>query len=160
MDTETKKKIDEVRSKYVCAGDAIFRSAINVLFNLGKDECADEEWVGESMYDINKRYEENSNHLIMSKEFEKAIIECAHDLAVFRTTDLLQYIQTEVYFGSNEISYKRAIELLKNCIEYCIANTYETEFALKYARDMGFHSEEIKKLGYEYLFDTEEEEEE
>lgn len=57
------------------------------------------------------------------------------------------------------ISYDRAIQLCKNCLNYLVEDTYELEFALNEARDLvGFDDDEIRELGFEFMLDIEEEE--
>ena len=55
------------------------------------------------------------------------------------------------------MSYERAIGLLKRCIE-TIDNHHETcEEVLNELHYSGFNNDEIKELGFEYLFDGDEE---
>jgi hypothetical protein len=95
----------------------------------------------------------------MTRDFEKAIFECAKEIAGIEAYDLLMYIQKEIYLGGNGIDYKRAIELLRGCLDYCGNNTYEIMYTLEMAEEMGFTEDEIEELGYGYMLGEEEEEE-
>lgn len=55
------------------------------------------------------------------------------------------------------ITYERAIALLKNCIVWEINDTSETEYALSDLWEMGFSNEELKELGFEWMLDVEDE---
>ena len=159
---ETKNKIDVVRNKYGCKGDLIFRTAITTLFDCGKSLCADDMWLKNMICAIDDEYDDAESagkHLFMTKDFEKAIYECAHELAAFKNNDLFIYIQKEVWFGDDGIDYQRSIYLLKGCIAWVLSDTYETEYALQEVREMGFDDDEIEKLGFGWMLDAEEEEE-
>lgn len=60
--------------------------------------------------------------------------------------------------ADSKISYERAIDLLKGCLNYFVNDTYETEYALNEAREAGFSDFEIENLGFEFMLDCEEEE--
>ena len=68
------------------------------------------------------------------------------------------YIQKEVWLGGDGISYHRAIELVKNCMESIYSAHYEDcAEALDDLYGHDFSSEEIEELGYGFLLDVEEE---
>jgi hypothetical protein len=58
--------------------------------------------------------------------------------------------------GDNAISYGKAIDLLENCLDYCMSSTYETMYALEMAQEIGFEDDEIEKLGYGFMIEEEE----
>ena len=166
---ESKKKLDEIRSKYMCAGDVIFRTAIQMVVELGQNTFKDEAWFEDQMNAIDDRHdsaESAGKMLFMTRDFEKAIYKCAKDLSSVDAYYLLTYIQEEVYFGSEEFgkpNYQRALQLIRNCLCYtadCYGaysmDCYET---LCKFREMDMTDDEITYFGWEYLFDVEEEEE-
>lgn len=102
--------------------------------------------------------ESAGTHFFVTRDFEKAIYECAHELAAFENNDLLIYIQKEVWFGGDSIDYQRSIYILKGCIAWVLADTYEIGHALQEIREMGFYDDEIEKLGFRWMLEVEEEE--
>lgn len=160
--TESKQKLDAIRSKYMCAGDIIFRTAIQAVVEQGQYAFRDEVWCKDLFNKIDVRHdaaEAEGKILFMTRDFEKAIFECAKEIAGIEAYDLLMYIQKEIYLGGNGIDYKRAIELLRGCLDYCGNNTYEIMYTLEMAEEMGFTEDELEELGYGYMLDEEEEEE-
>jgi len=163
--TESKQKLDTIRNKYGCSGDIIFRTAIQYIAEYGQSTFRDEAWYEDQINAIDDRHdaaEAIGKFLFMTRDFEKAIFECARELAQIETYDLLVYIQREVFLSSNGIDYRRMEKLLKKCIEWIeethasIGETYDT---LDY---LGFNDSEIEMLGFEYILDViypEEEEE-
>lgn len=160
---ETKKKVDAIRDKYGCKGEVLFRTAIQMIVEHGQDTFSDEDQMNAQFAEIDARHDKaDAEHkiLFMSREFEKALIECAMELAQIHPYNLLMYIQKEVWLGGDGISYQRAMELLKYYIEYIYSNNdgdYEATLDELYCRD--FSSEEIEELGYGFLLDVKEEEE-
>ena len=162
---ESKQKLDEIRAKYMCAGDIIFRTAIQYVVEFGTNLFKEEEFFNDNMCEIDNRHERaeaEGKVLFMTRDFEKAIVECGRELAQIRTYDLLVYIQREVFLSSNGIDYRRMETLLKKCIEWaeetyaCLGDAY------KVLSDIGFNDSEIEMLGFEYILDVvypEEEEE-
>jgi hypothetical protein len=159
---ESKKKLDEIRREYGCKGDIILRTAIQYVVEYGKNMLLDDGWYEHFMFDIDKRHDEAEKEgkiLFCTREFEKALIDCAVALSNVPTYDLLMYIQKEVWLGGDGISYDRAIRLLQNVINYY---SEEMEIADLYAelQCMDFDDNEIVELGFEYILDVFEEEEE
>ena len=163
--TESKQKLDTIRSKYMCAGDIIFCTAIQYVVELGQNTFRDEAWYEDQINAIDERHdaaEAVGKILFMTRSFEKAIMECAMELAQIDTYDLLVYVQKEVFLSSNGVDYKRAINLLSKCIDWIdethasVGEAYDT---LMY---IGFGDSDIEMLGYKYILDViylEEEEE-
>lgn len=162
---ENKKKLDKIRQEYSCKGEVLFRTAIQMLMECGTEQFNDASWFEIVMQNVDMRHnvaETNGKSLFMTKDFEKAIYECAKELAQIDVCNLLMYIQREIWFHNEvgELSYERAVQLCKNCLSYLEADTYETEFALEEARDIGFSDDEIEMLGFGYILDIEQEDEE
>ena len=167
--TESKKEIDAICQKYGCKGDIIVRTAIQYLMECGQDNFKNEAWLNKVIDDIDERHdaaEASGKWLFMTRDFEKAIVNCAKELASVNTYDLLIYIQREVWLGGGEVGepdYQRAIEIIRNCLCYAADNfgayPCENDVTLNDFREMGLTDEEIEYFGWSYLFDVEEEEE-
>lgn len=160
--SESKKKLDAIRDKYGCKGEVIFRTAIQYVVEYGQSMLSDEAWQEHFIFNIDKRHDEaeaEGKILFITRDFEKAILECAKEIAQIEPYDFLIYIQREIYLGGDGISYQRAIDLLRGCLDYCGNNTYETMYTLEMAEEMGFDENEIEELGYGYMLSEEEEEE-
>lgn len=162
--TETKKQLDAIRSKYNCAGEIIFKTALQALIESGAEQFMDDNWFKVAMRSVDIRHdkaEADGKWLFMTRDFEKAIYECARELAKVNTYNLLTYIQQEVWLDGSEVGkpdYKRAIEIIKNCM-YCIDDShYDSSNTLYDFYNIGLSDSEIEYLGYGRLFDAEDEE--
>lgn len=157
---ENKKALDAIRRKYSCAGDVLFRTAIQTVVEYGTDNLLD-DWNYEHLCkDINDRHDEaeaNGKNLWITRDFELAIVECAREIASVNIYDMLIYIQKEVWLSGDGIDYQRAIELLKKCI-YDIEERENCEDKLLYQslEQIGFDDDEIEELGFGYVFDVKE----
>ena len=71
--------------------------------------------------------------------------------------NLMMYIQREVWHQDHfgEISYDRAIELLKDFINYMSCDD-EDNVALRNRGYVGLDEDELRELGFGYLFEEEE----
>lgn len=166
---ESKKKLNEIRQEYGCKGDIIFRTAIQYVVEFGTCSLQDKDWYKWMMDDIDAnhdRAEAKGEILWCTREFEKAIIDCAVALSKVNTYDFLTYIQREVWLGGGEVGepdYQRAVEIIRNCLCYTAdcygAYSMECKETLNKFREMGLKDEEIEYFGWEYLFDVEDEEE-
>lgn len=140
--TESKKKLDAIRSKYSSAGDIIFRSAIDTLIDIGKVNCCNELTYDGILSGVDN-------------ELDRTVLKCAHDLADINTTDLLVYVQKELYLSNDGgMSYQTMARRLSDCIEWIIgdADCSDAVKDLKYG--VGFSENELRSLGYDYLFDV------
>lgn len=140
--TESKKKLDAIRSKYSSAGDIIFRSAIDTLIDIGKVNCCNELTYDGILSGVDN-------------EIDRTVLKCAHELADINTTDLLVYIQKELYLSNDGgMSYQTMARKLSDCIEWIIgdADCSDAVKDLKYG--VGFSENELRSLGYDYLFDV------
>lgn len=165
---ESKQKLNNIRQKYGCKGDIIFRTAIHYVVEHGQYNLRDETWFDEVINDIDDRHDmaENNNKILwVTRGFEKAIMECARELAFVDVNDLLIYIQREVWFYGGEIGepdYQRALQIIRNCLCYTAdrygAYAEECSETLYKFREMELADEEIEYFGWEYLFDVENEE--
>lgn len=167
--TDSKKKIDVIRDKYGCKGEIIFRTAIQMIIEWGQRNFNDEEFYADNIHEINNRHdkaEAEGKCLFMSRDFEKALIECARELAQIKPYDLLTYIQREVWLGGGEVGepdYQRAMQIIRNCLCYTddCYGAYESESmeTLRKFREMELEDDEIEYFGWGYLLDAEAEEE-
>ena len=151
---ESKKQLDTIRDKYGCKGEVTFRAAIQYVIEFGQRNFKDEVWFDELVNDVDERHnlaEANGEILFVTRDFEKAILECAKELAQIEPYDFLIYIQREIYLGGDGISYQRTIKLLNKCMDW-IDETHTTRAdcydTLQY---LDFTDNEIEELGYGYL---------
>lgn len=160
---ESKKQLDAIRDKYGCKGEIILRSAVQYIVEFGQRNFNDAQWFDIAMGGVDRRHDQaeaEGKILFITRDFEKAILECAKELAQIDPYDFLIYIQREIYLGGDGISYQRAIDLLRGCLGYCGNNTYEIMYTLEMAQEMGFDETEIEELGYGYMLGKEEEDNE
>lgn len=147
---ESKMIIDNIRNKY---SEVLFRYAISHLMDVGIRHL-DKDLVEDTCKQIMQ--EDDANH-IMTNEFKCNILRAAYELAQVPHIDLLVYIQREVVYDvlDNELSYGRAIQLIKGCMN-CIESDY-CEQTLNDFQWLGFSDDEIEALGWGYILDSEEE---
>ena len=158
----SKNKLNAIRNSmdYRCSGELIFRTALLYVIECGQQSFQNENWLMAQVDEVYTRHniaEQEGKCLIMTRDFEIAILKCAKDIAEINAMDLVMYLQREIWFG-NDISYERATELLRNYLSFAIDDTYEMEYALEEARDVGFNDDEIEELGFGCMFDVMEEE--
>lgn len=167
--TESKQKLDAIRAKYMCAGDIIFKTAIQYVIEQGQSTLADESWQEYFIFDVDRRHDEAEKEgkiLFMTRDFEKAIFKCAFELAEIKAYDLLIYVSREVYLGGGEVGepdYQRAMQIIRDCLCY-MADCYgsyrmDEEETLGKFRNIGLKDEEIEYFGWSELLEYEEEEE-
>lgn len=156
---ESKKELDKIRNEFGCKGDILFRTAIQYVVDCGRQCFDDEEWVKEQLDIVDKKhdaFDRDKKTPFISRDFEKAIIECAQEISRVNSYDLLVYIQKEVWLSNEGIDYQRAIELLKSCLEWFTDDT-NSETIIENLNLLGFNDYEIEELGYGWLFEEEEE---
>lgn len=159
----SRKTLNTIRREFGCKGDIIFRTAIQYVVEFGQSKFHHQKWVKKQLKIVDKKHnraEKKKQNLWIGREFEKACIECAVEVANVNAYDLLIYIQKEV-FWSNEggLDYARAMELLHNCINWFIDyDCCETKEMLKRFNDLDFTDYELEMLGLSWLFETVEEE--
>ena len=160
---ESKKQLDAIRDKYGCKGEIILRCATQYIIEFGQRNFNDEQWFDIAMCGIDRRHDQveaEGEFLFITRDFEKAILECAKELAQIDPYDFLIYIQREIYLGGDGISYQRTIKLLHKCMDW-IDETHTTRAdcydTLQY---LDFTDNEIEELGYGYLLDLKMEDDE
>lgn len=160
---ETKKELDRIRREYVCKGDVLFRTSLQYIIEHGQRTFNDDGFVNNQLVLINVKHdkaEAEGKCLFISREFERALIECAREIAKVNTYNLLVYIQKEVWL-SNEggMDYQRAVDLLKGCMANIeMWNDCKNILTLHEFEDIGFDDDEIAELGFGYLLEAREEE--
>jgi hypothetical protein len=150
--------LNKIRDDYGCSGEIIFRTALQIVVEAGQCTVLDDTWYQCELEDINARHSESSaNGMIrfISEDLEKTILECAREIAKIKPYDLLMYVQKEVWLSGDGIDYKRAIELLKECIDWFTDD--ESYKVIENLNLLGFTNDEIEELGYGWLFEREEE---
>ncbi len=148
---ESKKKIEEIRN----INETMFRMAISHLMDCGYRHLTQEN-VERTCKEI---MQEDDSKRFMTNEFKCDLVKMTGELSKIDHIHLLTYISREVYYhvDDNCLSYHRLFKLAKGCIEWVLADAYETEFALQEIRDMGFEDEDIDYLGFGWMLETEEE---
>ena len=156
---ENKKKLDNIKSKYYCKGDVLFKTAIQTMIECGSNTFHDEAWFEDQMNFIDERHdlaESVGKHLFMTRDFEKAILECAKELAEVNSYDLMIYMQREVFLSNEGIDPQRAIQLLKNCMSILEFSHDDSSYTKADFREADFNDDELEALGYGYLIEEEE----
>ena len=158
---ESKKVLDKIREDFGCKGEIIFRTAIQEVVSYGQTTFLDNGIYKDMIDDIDANHnyaEANGKTLFISRDFEKAIIECARELSKINSYDLLIYIRKEIWLGSDGIDCKRAVQLLESSLEYLENyNNCNNEENYEAFQDIGLEDNEIEELGFGYLISEEEE---
>ena len=159
---EAKKELDELKSKYACKGDVLFRTAIQTVVEYGTSDLLD-DWSYYHLCDeVNDRHNEaeaEGKNLWITRDFELAILECAREIAMVDIYYMLMYIQREVWLSGDGIDYQRTMELLKNCMyEIEQRENCENKLTLWTFEDLGFNDDELIELNFGYLLNVREEE--
>jgi hypothetical protein len=155
---ESKMMLNKIRDDYGCKGEVLFRTALQYVVECGQYLLQDELWVQTQLSAINDKHDEAEKEgkwLFIGRDFEKAIVECAAEIAKVPSMDMLQYVQKEVWLSGEGVDYQRAIELLKDCVEWFTDDTLN-ERIIENLSLLGFKDYEIEELGYGWLFDEEE----
>ena len=166
----SKEKLNKIRQEYTCKGDIIFTTAMQMVVEHGAENFNDDEWFNKVVDGIDERHnkaEAEGKILWITRDFEKAIVNCARAASEVSPYNLMVYIQREMYLSNGlmdgEPNYDRAIEIIRNCLCYAADRygTYpeeESETLYKF-REMDLTDEEIDYFGWGYLLKCEEEEE-
>lgn len=159
---ESKKELIKIRAKYGCAGEVLFRSALQYVIECGMQFFNDEENLKNQLKEIDERHdkaEAENKILFVTRDFEKAIIECAAEISKIDPYDLMIHIQRDIWLGGvgcEEPSYPRAIELVEDCMYAIKSKTTSSLDCLDTFREIGFDDDEISYFGYDYLLELEE----
>lgn len=148
---ESKKRIEKIRGDY---RELAFRAGISHLMDVGIRHLT-KELVDDACEKIMN--EDDTSH-IMTNDFKCDILRVAYELAQIPHIDLLVYIQREVEYDvfDGEISYSRAIRLLKDCVLGIEMQCNTDEETLDKLENMEFEDDDIRALGFEYLLEDEE----
>lgn len=155
---ESKTTLDKIRNDYACKGELLFRVALQYVVESGQYLLQDPLWVQTQLSTINAHHNEAESEgkiLFITRDFEKAIVECVAEIAKVPAMDMLQYVQKEVWLSGEGVDYQRAIELLKDCLEWFTDDTLNDRI-IENLTLLGFTEDEIEELGYGWLFDEEE----
>lgn len=167
---DSKEKLNKIRQEYTCKGDVIFNSAVHYTIEVGQATLNGETWFKKALEEIDNRHDEadaEGKYLFMTRDFEKAIVECARKIAEINTHDLMVYIQREMYLNSGmmdgEPDYQRAIEIIKECMDYinmrCSFDNYcDWHDTIDAFKEIDINEDELIYFGYQDLLEEEEEE--
>lgn len=165
---DSKAKLDKISREYTCKGGIIFTTAMQMVVEHGTSNFNDDEWFNNVINGIDQRHdkaEAEGKILWVTRDFEKAIVNCARAVSEITPYDLMVYIQREMYLSNGlmdgEPTYQRAIEIIKGILgteeyycEYCAGGE---SFADK-IEEYGLTEDEICYFGYEkYVYEEEEE---
>lgn len=157
----SKTMLNKIRDDYGCKGEVVFKSALQCVVECGQQTFQDESWVTREFDKIeakHKKMEEEGKISFISMDFEKAILECAIEIAKIPPMDLLQYVQKEIWLSGEGMDYQRAIELLIRCMGHIEdSENYNHTETLDVFYGVGFNDDEIEELGYGWLLEREEE---
>lgn len=150
---ESKKKIEEIRH----TNEAVFRMAISHLMDVGIRHLTEEN----IEHTCAKMMQEDDSKSFMTNEFKCELVRMAGELAKIDHIHLLVYISREMYFDvdDNHISYQRAIQMVKQCIDWIASEVEIVDAYNDLTSGIGLSEEELDDLGYAYLIDVIEEEE-
>lgn len=146
--TETKNEIQKIRNK----DEMVFRMAFSHLMDVGQRHLTEEN-VNKTIAEI---MQEDDSRSFMSNEYKAAIVRTAYELTKFDHIHLIVYIQREVDWDvfDGGICYGRAIQLLKNLMDVVVCGHDDTAFIRDDFRDADFRMNELKQLGYGYLYEN------
>lgn len=141
---ESKKILDEIRGK----NEVMFRMAVSHLMDVGIRHLTEEN-VKNTIEEIKLQ---DDAHSFMTNNFQIQLVLMASQLAKVDHIHLLTYISREVfYMVDNFISYKRAFELLTNCVEWFECDSEECAICYNKLIEIGFDDNEIAILGLDYI---------
>lgn len=165
--TESKKQIDKIRQEYDRKGNIIFLVACQYIVEHGQYNFRNQKWFDSCIYNVDNKHDradQDGKVLWIGRELEKAMLECARELADVNAYDFLMYIQREMRLGGEvgEPDYHRAMQIIRNCLCYVgdiygVLNTGDRE-RLENFRAMELTDDEIMYFGWEHLLDTEDKE--
>ena len=132
----------------------MFRMAISHLMDVGIRHLTEEN-VEETCKEI---MQHDDSKAFMTNEFSCNLVRMAYELAQVPHTDLLVYIQRDVVYDvfDGGMSYERIMQLLKKCLDWIEEDHLET---LDIFEHLGLEDGEIESLGFAYLLDLREDEE-
>jgi hypothetical protein len=157
---ESKMMLNKIRDDYACKGEVLFRAALQYVVECGYHLLENPLWVNQQLINIDANHDEAEKEgkiLFIARDFEKAIVECAAEIAKVPSMDVLRYVQKEVWLSGEGIDYRSAIELLKKCMQWLDEDIALVGDTLEAFYQIGFTDEEIELLGYGWLFEEEEE---
>ncbi len=151
MYTESKKTLDKIRSK----NEVMFRMAISHLMDVGVRNLTEEN-IAETCKDIKLR---DDSKAFMTNGYMCDLVVMAGELAKVPHIDLLVYIQREVEYDvcDRGMSYRSLKRALVNCLNWIEDDHLDTLDTFEY---VGLEDDDIEYLGFGYLLNDKEEDEE
>jgi hypothetical protein len=160
---KTKKELDDIRHAYACKGEIVFRTALQYIVEYGQSTFNDDGWVENQLTLIDVKHdkaEAEGKILWIGREFERAFIECAREIAKVDAYSMLVYIQKEVWLShEGGIDYERSVQLLKSCMSWIEEDHASLGEMLDTLEYIGFDDDDIEALGFAYVLDVREDEE-
>lgn len=149
---ESEKKIEEIRGR----DEMLFRMAVSHLMDVGIRNLTPKN----VELACTEMMTEDDSRSLMTNQFKCDLVHVAGLLAEIDHIHLLKYISEEVYYdvGDSGLSYQRVIELLKNCLDWFTDDT-DNERIVENLNLLNFRDDEIKTLGFGWLFEEEEDNE-
>lgn len=147
MYIESKKNLDKIRSK----DEVMFRMAISHIMDVGIRHLTEEN-ILKTCKDIAKRDDDKA---FMTNDYMCDLVMMSGEIAKVPHTDLLVYIQREVEYDvfDGAMTYKRAMKLLKDCLNWIEDDKYELSETLDTFEYIGLDDDEIEALGFGYMLD-------
>lgn len=92
------KTLEQIRNseEYTSAMDLLFISAMQYVMQAGTEDLKERENVDEVLEEIDKRHDDmeaEGKVYFINRDFEKVIVECAHEIAQHSPIEIIQYIQ-------------------------------------------------------------------
>ena len=152
MYTESKKILDKIRSK----DEVMFRMAISHLMDVGIRHLTEEN-ILEACKNIKLR---DDSKAFMTNDYMCDLVMMSGEIAKVPHTDLLVYIQREVEYdvGDSALTYKRTMRILKDCLSWIENDKYALSETLEAFECIGLEDDEIEALGFAYMLDIREDE--
>lgn len=157
---ESKKTLDKIRENFGCKGGIIFRTAIQEIISRGQTAFLDDGVYKDMLDDIDANHdyaEAKGKILFITRDFEKAIVKCARELAAINTYDLIIYMQKEVYWSDEGgIDYGRLYQITGDVMEWMVSGSSDSGEDYKiFNEHCSIDDDELEELGFGYMIPEE-----
>lgn len=141
---ESERTLNQLRAKQ----PLMFSMAISHLMDVGIRHLT-EDAVASTCAEI---MQQDDRHSFMTNAFQCELIRTAGELAKFDHIHLLVYIARNVHYdvGDRKLSYDRMDELLRNCVDHIISETYQEPYD-ELMENCCFDACDFEALGIEHL---------
>ena len=153
--------LNKIHRKYISKGDIIFRTSLMNVVDCGQQCYNNDEWYNMALKEIDERHDKaelEGKWLIMTRDFEKTLLECAKEIAAVNTYELLRYIQKHAWLGGEvgELDYQDAMELITGLMSYIENDKYTVADTLSAFYDVGLDDDQIEALGFGHVLNVNE----